>query len=175
LVENETGKRLKCIRSDNGGEYCSKEFDDYRSYHGILREKTVSRTPQENGVLERMNRTIMERARSMRLHVGFPLQFWVDVVYIIVYLINKGPSRSLDGRIPEEAWIGKKVNYYFLKTFGCEAFVHIDSESRTKLEAKSKKCTFIGYGVNDFGYHLWDYENHKIIRSRDVIFNEKVM
>jgi hypothetical protein len=62
-----------------------------------------------------------------------------------------------------------------LKTFGCEAFVHIDKEYRTKLEAKSKKCTFIGYGVNDFGYCLWDYENNKIIRSRDVIFNEKVM
>jgi hypothetical protein len=81
----------------------------------------------------------------------------------------------LDGGIPEEAWTGKKVNYSFLKTFSCEAFVHIDKENRTKLEEKSKKCTFIGYGVNDFGYHLWDYENKKIIRSRDVIFNEKVM
>jgi hypothetical protein len=122
-----------------------------------------------------MNRTIMECARSMRLHVGFPLQFWEDVVDIVVYLINRGPSSSLDGGIPEEAWTGKKVNYSFLKTFGCEAFVHIDKENRTKLEEKSKKCTFIGYGVNDFGYRLWDYENHKIIRSRDVIFNEKVM
>jgi hypothetical protein len=81
----------------------------------------------------------------------------------------------LDGRILEEAWTGKKVNYYFLKTFGCEAFVHIDKENRTKIEEKSKKCTFIGYSVNDFGYRLWDYENKKIIRSRDVIFNEKVM
>jgi len=64
---------------------------------------------------------------------------------------------------------------FFLKAFGCEAFVHIDKENRTKFEAKSKKCTFIGYDVNNFGYHLWDYENHKIIRSRDVVFNEKVM
>jgi hypothetical protein len=62
-----------------------------------------------------------------------------------------------------------------LKTFGCEAFVHIDKENRTNLESKYKKCTFIGYGVNDFGYRLWDYENKKIIRSRYVIFNEKVM
>ena len=69
----------------------------------------------------------------------------------------------------------KNVNYYFLKTFGCEAFVHIDKENRTKLESKSKKCTFIRYCVNDFGYHLWDYENNKIIRIIDVIFNEKVM
>jgi transposase InsO family protein len=126
LVENETGKKLKCLGSDNGGEYCSKEFDDYFSYLGICREKTVPRKPQENGVSERMNGTIMEHARSMILHASFPLQFWADVVDTIVYLINRGPSRSLDGRIPEEEWIGKKVNYSFLKTFGCEAFVHID-------------------------------------------------
>ena len=107
--------------------------------------------------------------------VGFPLQFWVDVVDTIVYLINKGPSIYLDGIIPEEAWTGKKVNYYFLKTFSCEAFVHIDKENRTKLETKSKKGAFIGCGVNDFGYLLLNYENKKIIRSRDVVLNEKVM
>jgi hypothetical protein len=175
LVENEKGKRLKCLRSDNGGEYCSKEFDDYFSYHEIRSEKTVPRTPQENNVSEMMNRTIMERARSMRLHAGFPLQFWEDVVNIVVYLINIGLPISFDGGIPEEAWTCKKVNYSFFKTFGCEAFVHIDKENRTKLETKSKKCTFIGYGVNDFSYRLWDYENHKVIRSKDIIFNEKVM
>jgi hypothetical protein len=104
-----------------------------------------------------MNRTIMEHARSIRLHAVFPLKFWVDVVDIDVYLINKGCSSSLDGGILEDAWTGKMVNYSFLKNFGCEAFVHIDKENRTNLEAKSKKCTFIGYNVNDFGYHLWDY------------------
>lgn len=73
LVENETGKKLKCLRSDNGGEYCSHEFEDYCSTNGICRQKTIPRTPQENGVAERMKRTIIERARSMRLHVGLPL------------------------------------------------------------------------------------------------------
>jgi hypothetical protein len=81
----------------------------------------------------------------------------------------------LYGGIPEEEWIGKTINYSFLNTFGCEAFVHIYKENRTKLEGISKKCTFIGYNVNDFGYRLWDYENHKIIRIRDVIFNENFM
>ena len=104
-----------------------------------------------------------------------PLQFWADAVNTAIYLINRGPSSSLDGGIPEEAWTGKKVNYYFLKPFGCPAFFHISKENRIKLEVKSKKCTFIGYGANDFGYRLYDYENHKIIRSRDVIFNEKVL
>jgi len=70
----------------------------------------------------------MEHARSMRLHAGFPLQLWANAVDNIVYLINRGPSSSLDGRNPEEEWTGKKVNYYFLKTFSCEAFVHIDKK-----------------------------------------------
>ena len=62
-----------------------------------------------------------------------------------------------------------------MKTFSCEAFVHIDKENGKKIEEKSKKCTFIGYNDNDFGYLLWDYENKKIIRSRYFIFNGKVM
>jgi hypothetical protein len=138
-------------------------------------KNTVPITPQEIDVLERMNGTTMEHARSMRLHVGLPLQFWEDFVDSVVYLINRGPSISLGGIIPNEAWIGKKVNYSYLNTFGCESVVHIDKENRTMLEAKSKKCSFIGYNVNDFGYRLWDYENNKIIRSIDFIFNEKVM
>jgi len=76
----------------------------------------------------------------MRLHAGLPLQFWADAVDIAVYLRNRGPSSSLDGGILEEAWTGKKVNYSFLKTFGCKAFVHINKENRTKLEAKLKYC-----------------------------------
>ena len=109
---------------------------------------------------------------SMRLHVGLSLHFWTEVVNTAIYLINRGPSTPLDGGIPQEAWTGKKVNYSFLSTFGYEAFVHVDKENRTKLDAKSQKCTFIGYGIDDYGYRLWDFENLKIIRSRDVIFNE---
>ena len=83
-----------------------------------------------------------------------PLQFWANVVDTVVYLINKEPSSVLDGGIPKDAWTSKSVNYSFPKTFGCEVFVHIDKENITKLEAKYKKCTFVGYRVNDFGYHL---------------------
>ena len=117
-----------------------------------------------------MDKTIMERARSMSLHVGLPLHMWVEVVNTVVYL-----STPLVCGIPEEAWTGKKVSYSFVKTFGYEAFSHIDSKNRTKMEAKSKKCVFFGYGINEFFYRLWDFENHKIVRSRDVVFNEKVL
>ena len=92
-----------------------------------------------------MNMIIMECARCMRLHSRFPLQFWEDVVDTIVYLIKRGRPCSLDGDIPKESWIGKKVNYSFLITFGCEAFVHVDKENGTNIEAKYKRYTFIGY------------------------------
>ena len=92
----------------------------------------------------------MECARSMRLHVGLPLHFWADAINIVVYLINRGPSAPLDSGIPQEVWIGKKVNYSFIRTFGYEAFVHVDKKNRTKLDAKSQKCTFIGYGIDDY-------------------------
>ena len=120
-----------------------------------------------------MNMTIMECARSMRLYAGLPLHMWVEAINTIIYLINRGPSTPLGCGIPEEAWTSKKVSYSFLKTFGCEAFVDINFG--TKLEAKSKKCVFLGYGIYEFGYRLWDFENHKIVRSMDVIFNEKVL
>ena len=78
---------------------------------------------------------IMEDARCMILHAGFPLQFWTNVVDNVVYLINRGPSSALDGGIPKEASAAKKVNYSFFRTFGFEAFVHIDKENKANLEA----------------------------------------
>ena len=85
-----------------------------------------------------MNKIIMKHARSMRLYVGLPLNIWVEAINIVVYLINRGPSTPLGCGILEEAWIGKKASYSFLKTFSCKDFSHIDSKNRTKLEAKSK-------------------------------------
>lgn len=168
FVENKSNSKLKCFRSNNGGEYCSKDFNDYYSLNGIHREMMVPRTPQENGVTERMNMTIMEHARSMRIHSRLPLHFWVEAVNTSVYLINYGPSSSLYGGILDEAWTGKEVDIYFLKFFVLEVFLHIDKENRKKLDAKSKRCTFISYGYGDFRFHIWDLENSKIIRSRDI-------
>lgn len=104
FIQNETRNKLKCLKSDNGGEYCSKAFDNYCSKYGIRIENTVPETLHENGASERMNMTIMERSRYMRLHARVPLQFWEYVVDTVVYLINKRPSSSLEGGSPEEAW-----------------------------------------------------------------------
>ncbi|KAL5825678.1 hypothetical protein ACOSQ3_021741 [Xanthoceras sorbifolium] len=175
MVENETGLKIKRLRSDNGGEYIDSRFREFCANSGIKMEKTVPMTPQQNGVAERMNRTLNERARSMRLHAGLPKMLWAKAVNTAAYLINRGPSVPLDGGIPEEVWSGKEVNISHLRVFGCISYVHIDSAERSKLDAKSNKCVFVGYGGDEFGYRFWDYENRKIIRSRDVIFNENLM
>ena len=175
MVENETGLKIKRLRSDNGGEYRDNRFREFCANNGIKMEKTVSMTPQQNGVAERMNRTLNERARSMRIHAGLPKMFWAEAVNTAAYLINRGPSIPLDGKIPKEVWSGKEVNLSHLRVFGCISYVHIDSTERSKLDCKSNKCVFVGYGGDEFGYRFWDYENRKIIRSRDVIFNENVM
>ncbi|KAL2228217.1 UNVERIFIED_CONTAM: Retrovirus-related Pol polyprotein from transposon TNT 1-94 [Sesamum indicum] len=159
--------------SDNGGEYSSEGIKNYCADHGIRMQKTIPGTPQQNGVAERMNRTLNERARCMRLKSGLPKMFWADAVNTAAFLINRGPSVPLNNRIPEEVWSGKKVDLSFLRTFGCSAYILNDD--RTKLDAKSIKCTFIGYGTDEFGYRFWDDQNRKIIRSRNVIFNENVM
>ena len=106
---------------------------------------------------------------------GLENNFWAEVVRTACYLINRSPTTALDGSIPEEVWIGKNLNYSHLKIFGCEEFVHIPKENRTKLDDQSMKCIFLGYADEDFGYYLWDLVKHKIIRSMDVIFNESEM
>jgi Integrase core domain/GAG-pre-integrase domain len=154
LVENETGLKLKCLRSDNGGEYCSKEFDEYCAVNGIRREKIVPRTPQQNGVVERMNITITERARRMLLNAGLPKHFWAEAVNTAAYLINRGPSTAIDCKLHEEIWTGKEVKLSHLRIFGCISYVHVNTENRSKLDVKSKICTMLGYGGDSFGYRL---------------------
>ena len=122
-----------------------------------------------------MNITLNERARSMRSHVGLQKTFWANVVSTAAYLINQGPSVPMEFRIPEEVWSGKKVNFSHLKLFDCVSYVHIDSNACNKLDTKSKISFFIGYGDEKFGNQFQDEQNQKIIRSRNVIFNEQVM
>jgi hypothetical protein len=137
--------------------------------------KTIPGTPHQNGVVERMNMTLNERARSMRLHAGLPKTFWADTISTDAYLINKGPSAPLGHRLLEEVWSGKEVNLSHLKVFCCVSYVYIESDARSKLDAKSKKCYFIGYGDEAFGYRFWDDQSQKIIRSMNVTFNENVV
>ena len=162
---------MKAVRAYNCGEY-KWPFEDYCRLHGIKFEKTPAKTPQVNGVAERMNRTIEERIRCMLSHAKLPKFFWGEAMRTAVDMINLSPAAALDGNVPNRMWTGKEVSYTHLRVFGCRAFVHIPKDERSKLNDKAKQCIFLGYGHEEFGYRLWDPVNRKVVRSRDVVFLE---
>ena len=164
---------MKCLRSDIGGEYTNREFQDYYEECGIRRHLSVRGTPQQNGVAERMNKTLLEKARCMMLQAGLPKEFWVDTVDAAGYLVNRSPHIRLDGRLPEEVWSGRIVGLGHLWVFGCTAYVHIGAGERSKLDARSRKAVFLGYPRGVKGYRLWDPLEKKVIISQDVTFDEE--
>ena len=137
-MENQTGKRIKCLRIDNGKKYKDGSFLKFCEDHGIQCHSTVQKTPQQNGMAERMNKTTAERARCMKLNVGLSKAFWEEVVNMPCLIINRSPRVALDGKVAEEVWTEKEVNYSILRIFGCPDYVHIPSNERSKLDAKSK-------------------------------------
>ena len=154
MVERETRRLLKCLRTNNGGEYISHEFREYYSIHGIRHEKTVPDTPQHNDVAERMNRTIVEKVICMLRTAKLPKLFWGAAVLTVCYLVNISPSVPLGFDILDMVWTGKEISYNNLKVFRCKTFIHVSKEQRMKLDDKAIPCIFIGYGDEEFGYIL---------------------
>nr|GEW27184.1 retrovirus-related Pol polyprotein from transposon TNT 1-94 [Tanacetum cinerariifolium] len=109
LIENQTGKKIKKLRTDNGLEFCEESFNALCRKYSIARHHTLVRTPQQNGVSERMNRTIIEKLRCMLSHASLDKDFWVEAATTATYLINRSPHRSLDGNIPEVLWSGNSA------------------------------------------------------------------
>ncbi|KAH9669014.1 hypothetical protein KPL70_021617 [Citrus sinensis] len=172
LVENQSDFKLKCLRTDNGLEFCSKVFEEYCQKHGIKRHKTVRFTPQQNGLAERMNRTLVDKTRCMLINSKLPRSFWAEAVNTASYLVNRSPSSAIGFKTPEELWNGKPANYQNLRVFGCPAYLHIN---QGKLEARALKGVFVGYPDGVKGYKIWCKDQGKCIVSRDVVFHESVL
>ncbi len=170
---NVTGKPIKVLRSDNGGEYLSKEFESFLKKNGIVHQLSVPYNPAQNGVAERMNRTIMESTRSMLSHAHMPKEFWAEAVNTSVYVRNRSPTTALNCITPYECLLKKKHDVSNLRVFGCITYVHVPDNQRKKLGEKSRKSIFVGYPEGVKGFKLYDPVSRKFIRSRDVKFLEK--
>ena len=172
LVERSTNQKLKALRTDNGGEYLSTEFQTFLRKEGVRHELTVPKTPEQNGVAERMNRTLVESVRAMLADARLPHRFWAEALSTAVYLRNRSPAMAIKGMTPFEALTGEKPNVEHLRVFGCAAYAHVAKDDRKKLDVKSRKCILLGYGTETKGYRLYDLRHAKVLYSRDVIFNE---
>ncbi|CAH9099164.1 unnamed protein product [Cuscuta epithymum] len=170
LVENQTGKSVKALRTDRGGEFSSNAFTDFCDEQGIRREFTAPYTPEQNGVAERKNRTVVEMARSMLKAKDMPTKFWGEAVSTAVYILNVCPTKAVLNCTPFEAWRRKTPSVGHMKVFGCIAYTLVNQ--RTKLENKAEKCIFIGYSTQSKAYRLYNPLTKRIVISRNVIFDE---
>ncbi|KAH9707327.1 Integrase catalytic domain-containing protein [Citrus sinensis] len=171
-VELESSKKIKCLRTDNGGEYTDGEFLAFCKQECIQRQFTVAYTPQQNGVAERINRTLTEKIRAMLRTAGLPNSFWAEAAKTACYIVNRSPSTAIGLKTAMEMWTGKPTDYSYLHAFGCPVYVMYNAQERTKLDPKSRIYIFLGYADGVKGYRLWDPTAHEIVISRDVIFVE---
>ena len=107
LVENQLSTKIKALRSDRGREYLSEQFKDFCDEKGIARQLTISYTPQQNGVAERRNRTLLDMVRSMMAQANLPISFWEDALLTAAYILNRVPSKSVLSN-PYELWNDEK-------------------------------------------------------------------
>ena len=155
MVERLSGRKLMTLRSDNGGEYTSTEFDAYCKTEGVRHEFTVPRTPEQNGVAERMNRTLQESVRSMLSESKLPKRFWAEALSTAAYLRNRSPTNAVIGMTPYEAWTGDKPSVKHLRVFGCVCYAHVPKDERKKLDPKARECIFLGYSTEVKGYYYY--------------------
>lgn len=171
MTERQCNEKLKTLRTDRGGEFISKDFNNFCEEQGIRRELTAPYTPEQNGIAERKNRTIVEMARCMLKTKDLADEFWAEAVATAIYVLNLSPTKAVWNMTPYEAWYESKPSVNHLRIFGCICYALIPS-GRHKLDQKTKKYILVGYCTKSKAYRLFDPENKKIVISRDVQFDE---
>jgi hypothetical protein len=170
-AEVECGRKLRVLRTDNGGEFTAAEFTSYCTDEGVQRHYSTSYTPQQNGVVERRNQTVVGMARALLKQRRMPAVFWGEAVVTAIYILNRSPTKALNGRTSYEAWHGHKPAVSHLRVFGCLAFGkelgHI-----SKLDERSTPGLFIGYAEGSKTYRILDLKTQRVHTTRDVVFDE---
>ena len=151
LVENQTGYKVQSLQTDRGGEYMSNAFKDFLAHKGIKHQCTMPYTPQQNGVAERKNRSLMEMARCMLKAKGLPHKLWMEAVACGTHVLNRYPTKVLKTITPFEVWNDRKPSIDYMRVFGCLAYAHVPQQLRGKLDDKAIKCIFVGYSAGSKG------------------------
>jgi hypothetical protein len=173
-AERQSNERVKAIRCDNAGEY--KALAKTLERDGMVVEFTTAYTPEQNGVAERLNRTLITKVRAMLMEAGLPQWLWGEAAYTACYLHNRTPRYYPGYHVatPKEMWTGRKPDLSHLRVFGCVVYAHLAPEQRrNKLDSTSFRGIFVGYTSAARQYRVYDPEDGTIERYSTVRFDEE--
>ena len=180
-VENQLDKKIKIVRSDRGGEYYGRydesgrnpgPFAKFLEENGIVAQYTMPGEPQQNGVAERRNRTLMDMVRSMISNSSLPLSLWGEALKTAIYILNRVPSKAVP-KTPFELWTGRKPSLAHFHVCGCQAEARVYNPQEKKLDPRTISCHFIGYPERSKGFRFY-CPNHvtRIIETGNAKFLE---
>lgn len=177
MIQNQFKTSIQVLKTDNARDFFNFILGTYLQSNGIVHQSSCVDTPQQNGVVERKNRHILEVARALLFQTHVPKQFWGEAVLTATFLINRMPSRVLNYHSPVQLLTKLFPNTHLitqipLKMFGCTAFVHVHSHNRNKLDKRALRCILIGYSTNKKGYKCFSPDTKKTYHTMDVTFFE---
>jgi hypothetical protein len=165
-------KTVRFIRTDNGTEFVNKQLTQFYEGVGISHQKSIPRTPQQNGVVERRNRTLVEAARTMLIFSKAPMFLWAEAIATACYIHNRSLIHPLHCKTPYELVHGRKPDLSFLRVFGAMCYPTNDNEDRGKLKAKADIGFFVGYAPERKGYRIYNKHTRDIMETIHVTFDE---
>ncbi|GAA5915784.1 uncharacterized protein JCM6883_001929 [Sporobolomyces salmoneus] len=171
MVERLTGQKVGQVRSDNGGEFISQEFEAALERDGIFHERTAPYTPEQNGQVERLNGSLLTLVKTMLKDSNVDKSFWSFALSVATFISNRSPHPRFRDKTPFELVTGKKASIKHLHPFGSPSFVHIDKSLRKKLDDSAVKGFLVGYD-GEYNYKVFVPELDRVVVSRHVHFSK---
>jgi len=173
IIQNKKNIKIASIRSDHGGEFENKDFESFCNENGIEHNFSAPRTPQQNGVVERKNRSLEEIERTLLNDTVLPKYFWAGAVNTACYIMNRSLIRPILKKTAYELYNGRKPNISHLHVFGCKCFVLNNiKDNLGKFDAKSEEGIFLGYSLNSKAFRIYNKRTIIIEESIHVSFDE---
>lgn len=173
MILNQFEKHIKVFRYDNGSEYFNTACSELFKVHGIFHQSCCPYSPQQNRVVERRHRHILETVRAIKFQGNLPSMFWGCCIETSTYIINSVPSTILQDKPPFEMLYGKVTSLHHLRVVGCLCYVSL-LPRQGKFNVGAVNCILLGYGIHQKGYKVFDLDKKQVFISRDVVFHETI-